>query len=114
MSSGQSCVGRRAFSTRARRKSKKFCWQRIGRRHRPMSSCPVVLDPALLTFSRSLGREEFVARVRFLAEWAGLARSGEVQIHIAAEVRNFLIRNGYFPAHEAVADAIECLDLRFR
>ena len=79
-----------------------------------MSSCPVVLDPALLTFSRSLGREEFVARVRFLAEWAGLARSGEVQIHIAAEVRNFLIRNGYFPAHEAVADAIECLDLRFR
>jgi hypothetical protein len=61
-----------------------------------MPSFPVLLDPALR------------------AVWAGLARSGEVQNQIAAEIRTYLMRNGYYPAHDVVANVIDALDLRFR
>jgi hypothetical protein len=79
-----------------------------------MASFPVVFDPAMLVFSGDLSREEFTARVRFLASWARLARSGDIQVRIPGEVRSFFIRNGYYPAHSALAETIESLDLRFR
>lgn len=79
-----------------------------------MPSYTVVLDPAVLAFGADLDKVEFVARVTFLAEWASLARSGDVRIQIAPAIRGFLERNGYFPAYEPVAALIESLDLRFR
>jgi hypothetical protein len=52
-----------------------------------MPSFSVVFDPALLTFSRDLTREQFTLRVKFLAAWARIARSGDMQIQLASEVQ---------------------------
>jgi len=79
-----------------------------------MLSCSVVFDPALLTFSSHLTRDEFMSRVKFLAAWARIARSGEVQLQVAAEVRKSFIRAGYYPAHDKLAQLIDGLELRFR
>src|SRR5262245_19049719 len=79
-----------------------------------MTLIPVVLDPTLLVLTEQLTEADFVARVRFIADWAKLARSGVVQIQIASEVRRALVKGGYYPAHSTVARAIEALGLRHR
>ena len=79
-----------------------------------MTLIPVVLDPALLVFTERLTEADFVARVKFIAEWARLARSGEVQVQISSEVRRSLVEGGYYPARTTVAKTIEALGLRYR
>jgi hypothetical protein len=79
-----------------------------------MTPTPVVFDPALLVFTERLTEADFVARVRFLAEWAKLARSGEVQVQISLQVKKSLVEGGYYPARSTVANTIETLGLRYR
>jgi hypothetical protein len=79
-----------------------------------VSSLPVFLDPALLAFVPSLTRQEFLARVNFLATWAQLVRTGDASVHVAPEVREYLARNDFFPAHDSIAAVLDSLDLRFR
>jgi hypothetical protein len=79
-----------------------------------MRSLPILFDPALLAFVPDVKRDEFVSRVAFLARWAQFIRTADANIHIAPEVREFLTRSGFFPAHDAVAATIDALDLRYR
>ncbi len=79
-----------------------------------MALIPVVLDPAMLAFTPDISHDDFVERVRFLAQWAKFARSDEVQIQIPPEVRTYLIDHNYFPAYSTVAQAIDTLGLRYR
>src|SRR3954452_5912784 len=74
----------------------------------------VVFDPALVIFTGELTETDFVARVRFIVEWARLARSGEVEVQVSSEIRRSLVEGGYYPAHATVAKAIEALGLRYR
>jgi hypothetical protein len=79
-----------------------------------MKSLPVLFDPALLAFVPTLEREEFIRRISFLTDWAELTGTADANIHIAPEVREFLFRNGFYPAHDALAATIAELDLRYR
>lgn len=79
-----------------------------------MKAVKVVMDPAVLAFPPEMSSHEMLDRVPFLASWARLVRTRELEVHIAPEIREFLIRNNFFPAHETVSAAIEALGLRFR
>ncbi len=79
-----------------------------------MRSLPVLFDPALLAFIPIATAEEFVARVTFLVRWARIIGTTDANIQIAPDVREFLIRNGFFPAHASVEEALDSLNLRYR
>jgi hypothetical protein len=79
-----------------------------------MQSLPVLFDPALLAFIPIADPEEFVARVTFLVRWARIIGTTNANVQIAPDVREFLIRNGFFPAHSSVEKALDSLNLRYR
>jgi hypothetical protein len=79
-----------------------------------LSSIVIFLDPALLAFFPTLTREEFIARVSFLATWAEIVRTSDLGVHIAPGVTEYLVRNNLFPAHNAISSVLDALDLRYR
>lgn len=79
-----------------------------------MGSLPVLFDPALLAFIPIVSREEFVTRVSFIVRWAQIIGTTDVNIQIAPETRELFIRNGLFPAHASVEQALNDLNLRYR
>lgn len=79
-----------------------------------MRPLPVLFDPALLAFVPTESREAFVARVPFLVHWARITRTADANVHVAPDVREFLIQNGFFPAHASVEKILDSLNLRHR
>jgi hypothetical protein len=79
-----------------------------------MCSTPVLIDPATLAFTPFNNKDELVQKVTFLATWARLARESRVKVTVPPDARGFLERNSFFPAHDAVASAIDSLGMRYR
>ena len=79
-----------------------------------MQALKLVIDPAALAFPPEITAQEVLARVPFLARWAQLIRSGELEVHLSPQTREFLFENNFFPAHPTVAAAIEAMGLRYR
>jgi hypothetical protein len=72
------------------------------------------MDPAALAFTPEMTSEDVLSRVPFLARWAQLVRTGELEVHITPGTPEFLFDNNFFPAHPTVAAAIEAMGLRYR
>jgi len=79
-----------------------------------MRSLPVLFDPALLAIVPTITAEQFRMRITFLVHWAQTVGKSDANIHMAPDTREFLDRNGLFPAHSSVEETLKALNLRYR